>query len=152
MERPPALPEGILIRRAREATGLTVPAAAQAAGMSKARWTQVETGYETRQGQVRRVQAKAGTIAHMAHAVGVTPERLADEGQRQDAAEILREILRQQGPVPDRPPAGEEEDEALRAIMADTRLTLSMRRAIVAFAKAMREANEQGDGQDRDTA
>lgn len=93
MERPPALPEGILIRRAREASGLTVPAAAQAAGMSKARWTQVETGYETRQGQVRRVQAKPGTIARMAHAVGLDPDRLASQGERPDAAEILREIL-----------------------------------------------------------
>lgn len=101
MERPPALPEGTLIRRAREASGLTVPAAAQAAAMSKARWTQVETGYETRQGQVRRVKAKPGTIARMAHAVGLDPDRLEADGERPDAAEILREILR----TPPSPPA-----------------------------------------------
>ncbi len=106
MERPPALPEGILIRRAREAAGITVPEAAQAAGISKARWTQVETGYETRQGAARPVRAKPGTIARMAHAVGISPERMETEGTRPDAAEVLREIERQE-PRPSAVPAGE---------------------------------------------
>lgn len=94
MERPPARPEGALIRVAREAAGLTLPEAAEASGVSKARWSQVETGYETRNGHVKVVQAKAATIAHMAHAVRLSPDRLESEGKRPDAAEILREILR----------------------------------------------------------
>ena len=45
-------------------------------------------------------------MARMAHAVGVSPERLESEGKNQEAAEILREIIRQdeEGPTPE-PPA-----------------------------------------------
>lgn len=100
MERPPARPEGSLIRRAREAAGLSIPEAVRRSGVSKARWSQVETGYETRDGTLRVVQARAGTLARMANAVGVTAERLETEGARPDAAEILREISRRQNAMP----------------------------------------------------
>lgn len=103
MERPPARPEGALIRLARQAAGLTIPDAVRLSGVSKARWSTVESGYESRGGTTRPVNAKADTIARMAHAVGVTPERMESEGQRPDAAEILREILRSPGqPAPER--------------------------------------------------
>jgi hypothetical protein len=86
-----------------------MPAAAHAAGISKGRWSQVELGYESRTGEVRPVQGSDGTIARMAHAVGISPERLETEGGRPDAAVILREIIRReseprQEPADDRPP------------------------------------------------
>lgn len=99
MTSPPARPEGALLRLARQAAGLTIPDAVRLSGVSKARWSTVESGYESRGGVSRPVNAKADTIARMARAVGLTPERLESEGQRPDAAGILREILRAQ-PAP----------------------------------------------------
>lgn len=94
MDRPPAPPEAVIIRLAREAAGITISDAAKRAGVSVARWSQIETGSEMRRGTVSPVTARAGTIARMAHAVpGITPERMETEGRRPDAAAILREII-----------------------------------------------------------
>jgi transcriptional regulator with XRE-family HTH domain len=95
MERPPAPAEAVLIRLAREAAGIRVSDAAERAGISVARWSQIESGSETRAGRVNPVRAKPGTIARMAREVGLTPERLAGEGKRPDAAAILGEIIRE---------------------------------------------------------
>jgi transcriptional regulator with XRE-family HTH domain len=96
METVPAPPpEGVLIRLAREAAGLRVADVARKAGVSIARWSQIENGRETRAGVVKPVRSKPGTLAHMANAVGVTPERLETEGERPDAARVLREIVRE---------------------------------------------------------
>jgi transcriptional regulator with XRE-family HTH domain len=92
MERPPAPPEAVLIRLAREAANIRIADAAARAGVSVARWSQIEAGSELRHGSVSPVTGRAGTIARMAHVAGVSPERLAAEGARPDAAEILREI------------------------------------------------------------
>jgi hypothetical protein len=59
-----------------------------------ARWSQIETGSEIRFGLYKRVWAKPGTLAWMAAILRITPERLAGEGQRPDAARVLTEILR----------------------------------------------------------
>lgn len=75
-------PEAELIRRARNARRMNIPDAATAAGISQQRWGQIERS----EGR----QAPPETVAHMAHAVGVTSERLAE--RRKDAAEILEEI------------------------------------------------------------
>lgn len=96
MERPPAPPEAVLIRLAREAAGIRVAEASKRAGVSVARWSQIESGSEIRHGTVSPVTGRAGTIARMAAEVGVSPERLETKGRRPDAAEILREINRQQ--------------------------------------------------------
>lgn len=166
MDRPAPPPEAVLLGLVLAASGMK---AGDAAGevarrfnrkFSASRWSQIQNGYETRDGKYKPVTASAATLAQMFAVVGgVTPERLAGggpgEGHRPDAAEVLREILSRQEPRPEpKPdPADEEEDEALRSIMADTRLTLPMRRAIVAFAKAMKEANEKDhDGLGQDTA
>lgn len=79
--------------------------AAAVAGVSLARWSHIENGHETRQGTTRPVKAKADTLARMARAISLSPERLESEGQRPDAAEILREILRTppEGPATERP-------------------------------------------------
>lgn len=104
MERPPAPPEAVLIRLAREAADIRVAVAAKGAGVSVARWSQIETGSETRNGKMSPVRAKAGTIARMAREIGISPERMAAEGERPDAAEIIREIIRQDGESQDAPP------------------------------------------------
>lgn len=94
-EPPAAPPEAHLIRVARRARGnkspetLTAPADVP---IKAARWRHIEQGYSSRNKPVR---APAGTLAHMAHIVGVTPEQLVD-ANRADAAEVLREILRQE--------------------------------------------------------
>jgi hypothetical protein len=56
---------------------------------SGSRWRQIEAGRRADSDQP--VIAKDPTLAHMAHAVGVTSERLATAG-RPEAAAILREI------------------------------------------------------------
>jgi transcriptional regulator with XRE-family HTH domain len=94
MERPPAPPEAVVIRLAREAAGIRVAEAAERAGVSIARWSQIEAGSEVRHGKAGPVTGRPGTIARMAHAVGIGPDRLETEGGRPDAAEILREIMR----------------------------------------------------------
>jgi hypothetical protein len=89
-------PDAALIRLTREGAGISVAHAAKTAGISKARWVQVENGREARRGEVRPARAKPITIAHMARAVGLSPGRLESEGRNPEAAAILREIIRQQ--------------------------------------------------------
>jgi len=94
VEMTPPPPAATLVRLVREAAGLSVSTVADRAGISQSRWTQIENGYETRGGTRKPVKPKPGILAHMAAAVGnITPERLASEGQRPDAAQVLREIL-----------------------------------------------------------
>lgn len=100
MDKPTPPPEAALLRLVRTAAGIKASDAAayvdrhSLRSFSAARWSQIENGYETRDGGYRRVTATAATLAHMAAAVGLTPDRLAAEGERSDAAEVLREILR----------------------------------------------------------
>jgi transcriptional regulator with XRE-family HTH domain len=91
---PPEPSYGVLIELARKAAGITIQRAAGAAGVSKATWIDNVRGYRKRGNAAEPVYPKPETIAHMAHAVGVTPERMETEGGLGDAAAILREILR----------------------------------------------------------
>lgn len=93
MDKPPQRPEATLLRRARKAAGRRIPAVAAEAGVSPSWWSQVENSAVARDGAYLPVKAEAGTFAHMAYAVGITPERLETEGERPDAAEILREVI-----------------------------------------------------------
>lgn len=92
----PAPPEGVLIESAREDAGLSKREAARRAGISEGWWRTVVKGYQSLgggdRGAVRDTPAK--TIAKMAAVVGVTPEQLETEGERPDAAAILREMDR----------------------------------------------------------
>jgi len=74
---------------------LSIRAAAKRIGLSAEQWGYVERGYRPAgAGQPPRpFSPPAATLAKMAHALRITPERLESEGQRPDAAEILREIL-----------------------------------------------------------
>ncbi len=85
-------PEAALIRRAREAMGLSHAEAVKrlAIKMGARRWRQIEDGYESKGGRI----AKGGDMqyAHMAHVVGVTPDDLRAAG-RDEAAEVLRMLI-----------------------------------------------------------
>ena len=98
MEAPAPPPEGALLHRARESASITITEAARSAGITDTRWSQIERGYERRKGTDVPARAKAGTLARMAQAIALSPERLEDEGERPDAAEILREIQRTAAP------------------------------------------------------
>ncbi|MER6532980.1 helix-turn-helix transcriptional regulator [Streptomyces sp900105755] len=88
-------PEAVLIRRARQARGMTRAQAAERSGVVKAsRWGQIENGYVMKAGVPVPTKPGDMQLAHMARTVGVSPERL-DEVGSQAAAEILREILQQ---------------------------------------------------------
>lgn len=99
--RPPATPEGVFIRRLREAHNppLSIPKAAALAGMSAENWGHIERGYQAS----RPVVPPAPTLARMADALGTTPERLETEVGRADAAELLREMQRDKA-APQQPP------------------------------------------------
>src|SRR5690348_2292814 len=78
-------PDSLLIRRARNALGLSpekIVGRMTAGKISSRYWRQIEDGQKT---------APDDTYAHMAKAVGLTPDRLEEVG-RPEAAAILREI------------------------------------------------------------
>jgi hypothetical protein len=78
------------------ARGLSPERAAELAPirLGGARWRHIERGYEPKK-PPKAVRAPDKTLAHMAYVVGVSPDRLEEAG-RSIAAEILREILRQE--------------------------------------------------------
>lgn len=84
-------PEAVLIKRARQARGISPEDAATRTTVIKSRrWRQIESGHD----RGRPVRGDDDVIAHMASVVGLAPEQLAAVG-RAEAAEVLREILRQ---------------------------------------------------------
>src|SRR6185437_1310901 len=96
MNRPPEPPpEGVLIEHARRAAKLSVREAARRAGISEGWWRQVVKGYQSlgEGGYITR-HAPADTVARLAAVVKVAPEQMEAEGQRPDAAESLRVLLR----------------------------------------------------------
>lgn len=95
--RPEPPPEGRLIADAADRLSLSIREAARRAGISYGRWRQIVMGYQNvSPGEFAVVRAPAKTVARMAQAAGVTPEQMEAEGERPDAAQELREILRQQ--------------------------------------------------------
>lgn len=97
---PPRTKEGALLRRARQRLSprLSIAAAAKRAGVSAENWGHVERGYQSQgRGQPPRVVIPPGdTLAHMAYAVNITPDELAEIG-RKDAADLLGEIIKKRG-------------------------------------------------------
>lgn len=94
-EPPPPPPEAVLVRRAREARGISpeVAAARTPIRLGGNRWRQIENGYERLTPAVKLVKANPKTLAHMATVVGLDPTQLIEAG-REDAAAIQHEILR----------------------------------------------------------
>ena len=123
---PPPQPKyGALIELARKGKRISIQEAAERARVSKATWIDNVRGYRRRGAAWEHVEPKPETIAGMAEAVGLSPERLETEGQRPDAAEILGEIGRDEvreaaPPRPAPPPrrdvpfGGGDKDEGLR--------------------------------------
>lgn len=96
MHTPGPPPEAVLLRLARKAARITVEEAARAAGISKAWLSSIENGYDTRaEDGIRPVRAKDEVVAALADFLRISPERLATEGQRPDAALVLAEMHRQ---------------------------------------------------------
>lgn len=139
-------PEGAALKRVRKARRLTVDAAAALVPMSASRWSQIENGYIVRKGQLAPVRAEDGTLAHMAKAVSLTPERLEEVG-RPEAAAILREIETQTDVALRR--ADELQDEQQKIIDEIDELLgrASPRQRRVALAVLKGLVNEGGDAE-----
>ena len=102
-QTPAQPPEGALIESARErrVPRLSIREIAKLAGISEARWRQIEKGYSTPRKDFHvPVTAPADTLGRMAHAAIVDPKELREVG-RQDAANWLDEML---GASADSPP------------------------------------------------
>lgn len=85
--RPEPPPEGVLISAALKDARISVREASRRAGISDGWWRQIVNGYQSLSGgSFGTVRAPAETLARMALVAGVTPERMASEGQRPDAA------------------------------------------------------------------
>lgn len=89
-ERPSPLPEGELIKLAQIEAGMSARQAAELADISESRWRQIVSGVQRVSRNDARVEGPAVTVARMARAVGLTPERLAEV--RPDAAEELKKL------------------------------------------------------------
>jgi hypothetical protein len=90
-QRPDPTPEGRLIAAAAKSKNLSIREAARRAGLSYGRWRQVTAGYQNvSPGEFAIVNAPALTVARMAAAVNLTPEQVETQGQRPDAAAIMR--------------------------------------------------------------
>lgn len=120
MNRPPEQPlppYGVLIEAAREDAGLSRREAARRAGISDSWWRYVAAGWQN-----GPLTGTADTVAAMARVAGVTPERLESEGERPDAARVLRGLLSSEPPPPLRavpPAAGPGDDPDISALIAD---------------------------------
>ena len=140
MDKPVPPPEATLITLARKAAGLSVPAAIRKTAedvIGAARWSQLENGYEVKAGQPVPVRGRDDTIAHMAFAVGVTPDEL-DEAGRPDAGDVLREILRQQEKARQAAVVDEErhfDDHRLQSIWDLKALPAATRLGMIEYAK-----------------
>ena len=118
------------------------------------RWRQIESGYD-RKSPPKRSFAPALTLAHMAHTVGVTPDRLKEAG-RTDAADILREILRASGSddqTPEILTSREQEMLAEMVASAAQGFALTSEELDAAYARARQLVQErrqaQGPGDDK---
>lgn len=97
---PPARPPyGELIETAREALNLPQRQAAKLAGVARQTWIDTVRGYKLRNRQWEPIESEPRTVARMAHAVRITPGRLASQGRHPDAAVILAEIRVQSAPA-----------------------------------------------------
>jgi hypothetical protein len=124
---PSPTPEGQLIRRVRSLAipKLTIRSAAARVGMSAEQWGYIERGYVPGRGDKppQPFSPPAATLARMAYALKITPEQLKSAGQRLDAAEILQDIISQQGDSPIAPPEprpiSDGDEAALRPYVED---------------------------------
>jgi hypothetical protein len=122
---------------------LSIRKAASAAGISEARWRQLESGSRPTPLGYAPEEAPDGTLARMAHAVGVTPDELRGAG-RPAAAVILGEHAAEQAAIAE---ADEEAAAAGARAAAELRgLTGRQRAALEAMIaddlRALRAGND----------
>ncbi|MFM9594512.1 helix-turn-helix domain-containing protein [Streptomyces scabiei] len=133
-------PEAVLIRRARQARGLTRAEAAERSSVVKAsRWGQIENGYLMKAGVPVGTKAGDMQLAHMARTVGLSPERLEEAG-RTDAAEILREIQEQEQSYADMSDRLERTAWEMPLSVEDRKLIVDMLREAKAQGRSGRSA------------
>lgn len=133
-------PEAVLIRRARQARGLTRAEAAERSSVVKAsRWGQIENGYLMKAGVPVSTRAGDMQLAHMARTVGLSPERLEESG-RTDAAEILREIQEQEQSYADMSDRLERTAWEMPLSVEDRKLIVDMLREAKAQGRSGRSA------------
>ena len=123
---PPSTAEGALVRRARERVRpkISIATAAKQANMSPENWGHVERGYQSmgRNQPARTVIPPAGTLAHMANAVGITPQELESIG-RSDAAEALADLHSLHTSSPQLPSPHGQPSNLARELVARLRAT-----------------------------
>ncbi|WP_405583674.1 helix-turn-helix domain-containing protein [Streptomyces sp. NBC_01190] len=88
-ERPPAPPEGELIKAALKTSPFSQRQAALRAGISETRWRQIVSGYQAVGGEKVPFRSRDETLARMAHVVGVSPGDLTEVGRPDAAAALL---------------------------------------------------------------
>jgi transcriptional regulator with XRE-family HTH domain len=104
--------------------------AASDAGISEARWRQLESGARSTPLGLAPETAPDGTLARMAHAVGVTPAELRDAGHP-EAAAILEAHAAEQAAISE---ADEEAADAAARAAAEVRgLNARQRAALTAM-------------------
>lgn len=114
MVTPSVPPYGELIEELRESADISMQRAADLAGISKQTWNDIVKGHTRK--------PRARTIARMARAVSLSPDRLKEKGQRKDAADILREMILNTSPpaplhpVPSAAPVTADSETAVRAL------------------------------------
>jgi hypothetical protein len=130
-ERPPAPPEGELIKAAQAKARLSQRKAAELAEISETWWRRIVSGHQpVSGGKPAPFRSPDRTLARMAHVVGVQPEELADAG-RPEAAELLRTIASEEretdaAAVPPGPRARlEERWHVVEAVLRSAREGLS---------------------------
>jgi CO/xanthine dehydrogenase Mo-binding subunit len=111
------------------ARGLTVTEVAAESKIVKAsRWGQVENGYVMKSGRPTPTSATDMLLAHMARAVGVSPEELRETG-RGEAATIL-DRMGQQRDTPD------PEEDHLDRLYAEWKADLAWRPVLRGFLES----------------
>jgi transcriptional regulator with XRE-family HTH domain len=97
---------GELLETARLHAKLSIREAARRAGISDNWWRAVVSGSQN--GAPANGSPEA--VAAMARVVGVTPGQLENEGENEDAARVLRELLREPQPERTAPPSAARAD------------------------------------------
>ncbi len=145
-DKPPVTAWGEMIRLAREARTprLSVRAAAKLANMSPENWGHVERGYQLHRGQHRPVTGTPSTVAHMAHVVGVSPDRLRAAGNAA-AAQILAEMLRADAEARTADgPDQQYDDPTLEYLARTPGLPTDVVRGLIVLARNWREEPDAG--------